>query len=267
MNGVVSTKSIKKLICCPGQIVEHHNISSIFWSEQSLFSLSSWLAVSRKQKLQQRWNVVQRSINHREQVISESHPCVHIHSRMHTHTNDVIQFILLLPVRGHASAGALVQSVSEMMCGMMGWLLYPLTKNKHMCLSQQTCGCNHRVRNRPNGQPDYPVATTESELSMNTNEHLIGQRGLSKDEKGEGEIHDRGSNSLTSEWLTIVNACKEAAHREIEVSGQVFSTSLVFSSSRITLSFVTPRSRGISLFFPLIRSCIGAASEENPRIK
>lgn len=55
-------------------------------------------------------------------------------------------------------------------------------------------------------------------------------------------------------YFTIVNACGEAAHLQIDVSGQIFKTSLVFSSNRTTLSFVIPNKRGINLFLPLIRS-------------
>lgn len=54
---------------------------------------------------------------------------------------------------------------------------------------------------------------------------------------------------------TSVKLLGEAAQRLTVVSGHSCSTSLVFSSTRITESLVIPSRRGTSLFLPFIFSC------------
>lgn len=55
--------------------------------------------------------------------------------------------------------------------------------------------------------------------------------------------------------ITRVKLLGEAAQRFTVVSGHSCNTSLVFSSTRITESLVTPSKRGTSLFLPFIFSC------------
>jgi len=55
--------------------------------------------------------------------------------------------------------------------------------------------------------------------------------------------------------VTRVKELGEAAHLLTVVRGQVFSTSLVFSSTLMMDSLVMPRRRGTSLFRPLSFSC------------
>lgn len=55
--------------------------------------------------------------------------------------------------------------------------------------------------------------------------------------------------------LTKVKLLGDAAHLFTVVSGHSWTTSLVFSSTLITDSFVIPKSRGTSLFLLFIFSC------------